>query len=188
MPKSTPKTSIDPIVARNLRIALERRGRSAYSVANALGHPSNWLYQVLGEKSGLLIPSLRKVAEELGVSIGSLVDTENIQVMDTENIQVMDKQADPNRSIAGQRLATARVKAGKSQTELAMVLGTPYNQQMISEVERGSGNLPLDRAAHGQRRDSRPECQVRYANGKATIIIAPNILICHLPFMQELPA
>ena len=39
------------------------------------------------------------------------------------------------------------MKAGKSQNELAMVLGTPYNQQMISEVERGQGNLPLDRAA-----------------------------------------
>ena len=63
-----PKTSIDPIVARNLQTALERRGRSAYSVANALGHPPNWLYQVIREKAGLLIPSLRKIAEELGLT------------------------------------------------------------------------------------------------------------------------
>ena len=129
----------DPIVARNLRTALERRGRTAYSVANALGHPSNWLYQVVHEKSGLLIPSLRKIAEELGISVSSLVDT--------ENIQVTDKQADPNRSITGQRLAAARIKAGKTQNELAMVLGTPYNQQMISEVEREQENLPLDPTA-----------------------------------------
>ena len=33
-----------------------------------------------------------------------------------------------------------------------------------------------------------PDPNAKSANGKATIIIAPNILICHLPFMQELPA
>ena len=33
-----------------------------------------------------------------------------------------------------------------------------------------------------------PDQNAKSANGKATIIIAPNILICHLPFMQELPA
>ena len=71
-----PKSSIDPIVVRNLKIALERRGRSAYSVAKALGRSSNWLYQVLEERYGLLIPSLREIARELEVSMGSLVDAE----------------------------------------------------------------------------------------------------------------
>ena len=136
------RESGDPIVARNLRTALERRGRSAYSVAIALGHPSSWLYQVLRGKSGLRMPSLRKIAEELRVSVSSLVDTDQPAL----NIQVTDKQADPNRSITGKRLAAARMKAGKTQNELAMVLGTPYNQEMISEVERGQENLPLDRA------------------------------------------
>ena len=69
------RRSGDPLVARNLRTALERRGRTAYSVANALGHPSNWLYQVVHEKSGLLIPSLRKIAEELGISVSCPAST-----------------------------------------------------------------------------------------------------------------
>ena len=85
-----PKSSIDPIVVRNLKDALKQRGRSAYSVATALGHPSNWLHQILNGKSGLLIPSLRKIAEELGVSMGSLVD-------DGQDIPDTNGQADPGR-------------------------------------------------------------------------------------------
>ena len=96
-----PKSSIDPIVVRNLKDALKQRGRSAYSVATALGHPSNWLHQILNGKSGLLIPSLRKIAEELGVSMGSLVD-------DGQDIPNTNGQADPDACITGQRLATTR--------------------------------------------------------------------------------
>ena len=112
-----PQSSIDPIVARNLRTALDRRGRSAYSVANALGHPSNWLYQVLREKSGLLVPSLREIAEELGISVGSLVDT--------ESIPGMNKQPSPDTSIAGQRLAAARMTAGKTPKRTGNCTGIP---------------------------------------------------------------
>ncbi len=39
-----PTTSIDPVVAKNLKDTLKRIGRSAYSVAVALRHPPNWLY------------------------------------------------------------------------------------------------------------------------------------------------
>ena len=140
-----PKSSIDPIVVRNLKVAFKRQGRSAYSVANALGHPSNWLYQVLKEKCGLLIPSLREIARELGVSVSSLVDAE-------EDIPETDIQAGPDAAITGQRLATARRKTGKTQNELAVALGNPYNQRMISEVESGQGNLPLKRAAVAARK------------------------------------
>ncbi len=42
-----------------------------------LTRPPNWLYQVLSRKNGILIPTLREVADELGVSMGSLVDPPN---------------------------------------------------------------------------------------------------------------
>ena len=69
-----PQSSVDPVVAQNLRETLKSSGRSAYAVATALGHAPNWLYRVINEESGILIPTLREVAEELGVSAGSLLD------------------------------------------------------------------------------------------------------------------
>lgn len=68
------QSSVDEIVAENIRRALAKSGRSAYSVATALNHAPNWLYRVLNGKAGILIPTLREVAAELGVSVGSLVD------------------------------------------------------------------------------------------------------------------
>ena len=68
------QSSVDEIVAENIRRALEQSGRSAYSVATALNHAPNWLYRVLNGKAGILLPTLREVAAELGVSVGSLVD------------------------------------------------------------------------------------------------------------------
>lgn len=69
-----PQSSVDPVVAQNLRETLKSSGRSAYAVATALGHAPNWLYRVINGESGILIPTLREVAEELGVSAGSLLD------------------------------------------------------------------------------------------------------------------
>ena len=69
-----PKSSVDPIVSENLKNALKRSGRTAYSVATALGYAPNGLYQVLTGKNGILLPTLREVAQELGVSVGELVD------------------------------------------------------------------------------------------------------------------
>ena len=71
------QSSADPIVASNLRLALEKSGRSAYAVAIAVDHAPNWLYRVLNGKAGILIPTLREVANELGVSAGSLLDSPN---------------------------------------------------------------------------------------------------------------
>ena len=68
------QSSVDPVVCQNLRNALEQSGRSAYSVATSIGHAPNWLYRVLNGKSGILLPTLREVADELGVTVGSLVD------------------------------------------------------------------------------------------------------------------
>ena len=68
------QSSVDPVVTANLRRVLERRGRTAYSVAVALGHSPNWLYRVINGKAGILIPTLREVAAELGVTAGSLLD------------------------------------------------------------------------------------------------------------------
>ena len=69
-----PKSSIDPIVIENLSRVLEESGRSAYSVATALGYAPNGLYQVLKGKNGILLPTLREIAAELGRSVGELVD------------------------------------------------------------------------------------------------------------------
>ncbi len=69
-----PQSSVDQILMENLKAALNDSRRSAYSVAVSLGHPPNWLYQVLNGKQGLLLPSIREIASELGVSVGSLVD------------------------------------------------------------------------------------------------------------------
>ena len=69
-----PATSIDPVVAKNLKDTLNKTGRTAYSVAVALRRSPNWLYQITSGKYGISIAALREVADEIGVSIGSLVD------------------------------------------------------------------------------------------------------------------
>ncbi len=69
-----PQSSVDLVVAKNLKQCLEASGKSAYAVAMALGHSPNWLYRVINGQSGILLPTLREVAEELGVTVGSLVD------------------------------------------------------------------------------------------------------------------
>ena len=69
--------SIDPVVAENLKAVMREKGRTAYSVAQAIGVSSNWLYRIINMDRGIQIPTLRKVAEELGVSIGELVSPSN---------------------------------------------------------------------------------------------------------------
>lgn len=69
-----PATNIDLIVAANIKVALTRRGRSAYAVSVALGHAPNWLGRVVNGERGITYAGLRSVAAELGVSAGSLVN------------------------------------------------------------------------------------------------------------------
>ncbi len=133
-----PQSSIDLIVVMNLKTALKRRGRSAYSIATALGHPNNWLYQVLNQKSGLLIPSLRKIAKELGVSPGSLIDA-------PQDIPNTNGHVGPDASITGHRLAKTREKLGRTQSELAAALGAPTTGtrfpkwKVDKEISRSTG-------------------------------------------------
>ena len=131
-----PKSSIDPIVIENLRNALEESGRSAYSVAKALGYAPNGLYQVLKGKNGILLPTLREIAAELGKSVSELVD---------DPTPAASKNGSPAVSaeamMLGQRLADARKRAGLTQIDLAVALGYGHTQQMISLVERGERGL-----------------------------------------------
>ena len=69
-----PTTSIDPVVAKNLKDTLKRIGRSGYSVAVALRRPPNWLYQITSGKYSISIAALREVADEIGVPVSSLID------------------------------------------------------------------------------------------------------------------
>ena len=70
-----PTTSIDPVVAKNLKDTLKRIGRSAYSVAVALRRPPNWLYQITSGKYGISIAALREVADEIGVPLETRTET-----------------------------------------------------------------------------------------------------------------
>ncbi len=176
-----PKSSIDPIVVRNLRSALARQGRTAYSVANALGHPSNWLYQVLQGRYGLLIPSLREIARELGVSVCSLVDA-------AEDIPETDSPAGPDASVTGTRLTNARKKSGRTQKELAAALGGPCNQQMISEqaalaarelgvsLDYPAGNLGTSHGVPAERTAKSKKTLWPSPTGEGSMTIAPNIM------------
>ena len=97
-----PQSSVDPVVARNLRETLGASGRSAYAVATALGHAPNWLYRVINGESGILIPTLREVAEELGVSAGSLIDShEETQRPADDTVWLVEVRAKPESRAAG---------------------------------------------------------------------------------------
>ena len=92
-----PQSSIDPVVAANLRASLKANGKSAYAVATALGHAPNWLYRVINGESGILLPTLREVAEELGVTLGSLVDPLEDRIPDsTDLVELVEVEATPN--------------------------------------------------------------------------------------------
>ena len=97
-----PQSSADPVVAQNLREALRARGRSAYAVATALGHAPNWLYRVINGESGILIPTLREVAEELGVSAGTLLDDpEDTKEPIEDTVWLVEVRAKPESRAAG---------------------------------------------------------------------------------------
>ena len=92
-----PQSSIDAVVAANLRERLKASGKSAYAVATALGHAPNWLYRVVEGKSGILLPTLREVAEELGVTAGSLVDPpEEQNTGSVDFVELVEVEAAPN--------------------------------------------------------------------------------------------
>ena len=92
-----PQSSVDPVVAANLREFLKASGKSAYAVATALGHAPNWLYRVINGESGILLPTLREVAEELEVTVGSLVDRPEDRILGSvDTVELVEVEAAPN--------------------------------------------------------------------------------------------
>ena len=97
-----PQSSVDPVVAQNLRATLMASGRSAYAVAASLGYAPYWLYRVIIGESGILIPTLREVAGELGVSTGSLLDgPEEIKETTDDAVWLVEAEAKPESRAAG---------------------------------------------------------------------------------------
>ena len=76
-----PKSSVDPLVSRNIREILKQRGRSAYTIAKALGHSPNRLYRVGNGESGVLMPTLR----ELAAPLSRLMDDYRVLLFLTNN-------------------------------------------------------------------------------------------------------
>ena len=102
MGRLMPQSSVDPVVAQNLRETLKASGRSAYAVAMSLGHAPNWLYRVINGESGILIPTLREVAEELGVPAGSLLDgPAEIKETTDDAVWLVEVKAKPESRTAG---------------------------------------------------------------------------------------
>ena len=139
-----PESSLDPIVATNIQRALNAKGRTAYSVSVAIGHSPNWLYQVINGKHGILIPTLRELAKELGVSAGSLLDPPDLPKGDS-GVKPGEYAATHQipKSI-GKRLKRARTAADMWQADLAAAMGERYDQTIVSAVEHGRSSLRLD--------------------------------------------
>ena len=142
-----PRSSIDAVVVANLNRTLEKRGRSAYSVATALGRAPNWLYQVINGKDGILLPTLREVAAELGVTVGSLVDPPNGTGLTdyptpSAELRAQVEELSANRSPANDLADNAAL------VETSFETTRPPGAQPVSvrrlQTAAGSGALDLD--------------------------------------------
>ncbi len=135
-----PRSSADPVVAENIRAVLDARGRSAYSVATAIGRAPNWLYRVVNGKVGILLPTLREVAAELGVSVGSLVDPPHANGQAPEVVdQLAAAESAPPYSPESRHIEVV---------ELAAAAGSGaevYDETVVSRLAFRAGWL----AAHG---------------------------------------
>lgn len=130
-----PQSSVDPIVATNLQECLKANGKSAYAVATALGHAPNWLYRVVNGQAGILLPTLREVAEELGVTVGSLVDRPEDQAAISEDaVELVEVEAAPN-SGAERYNETFRRRISYSRT----LLGDMADRSMVCQFMRVKG-------------------------------------------------
>ena len=126
-----PQSSIDPIVAANLRECLKANGKSAYAVATALGHAPNWLYRVVNGQAGILLPTLREVAGELGVTVGSLVDSPEEQIAGSrDTVELVEVEAAPN-SGALRYDETFRRRISYSRTMLGDMVDRPFVCQFM---------------------------------------------------------
>ena len=126
-----PQSSVDPVVAENLREHLRASGKSAYAVATALGHAPNWLYRVINGQAGILLPTLREVAGELGVTVGSLVDSPEDQIAGSrDTVELMEVEAAPN-SGALRYDETFRRRISYSRTMLGDMADRPFVCQFM---------------------------------------------------------
>ena len=131
-----PQSSIDPVVAANLRASLKANGKSAYAVATALGHAPNWLYRVINGQAGILLPTLREVADELGVTVGSLVDSPEDQIAGSRDaVELVEVEAAPN-SGAGKYDETFRRRISYSRT----MLGDMADRPLVCQFMRVKGD------------------------------------------------
>ena len=131
-----PQSSMDPIVAANLRECLKASGKSAYAVATSLGHAPNWLYRVVNGQAGILLPTLREVAEELGVTVGSLVDSREDQIVRSNDaVELVEVEATPN-SGAERYDETFRRRISYSR----MMLGDMADRPLVCQFMRIKGD------------------------------------------------
>ena len=137
-----PRSSVDTIVAQNLKDLLKKKGRSAYAVATALGYAPNGLYQVLTGRNGMLLPTLREVAQELGVSVGELVDppgergtsvhapitkTSMYGIAEPRVTYDLGDSSDRGCMGSAERLKKARQESGLTLEKVAEAVNTSFN-------------------------------------------------------------
>ena len=139
-----PRSSIDPVVATNIKAILEKSGRSAYSVATALGRPPNWLYQVVNQDYGILLPTLREVAGELGVSVGELVDLpgENRLGLTDDPTPAAERNGNPAVSVYGYGGYPVPEKHPNIDTRPVAETKPGYNPDEANDQD-GIWNLPI---------------------------------------------
>ena len=178
MPQSS---AIDPELAKNLKSVLEKQGRTAYSVATALGVSPNWLYRVLNMNRGIMLPKIREVAAELGVSVGELVDPpSNSSSSLTDTPTPVDD-----------RVREAEERAGEIEAELRRT--EEERDRLRAQVAADSKSVPLEVVsgglAEGEAREHPrlrlvPDLDVEAAAG-AEAYVEQEPIVGHLAFREE---
>ena len=130
MPQSS---AIDPELAKNLKSALKKQGRTAYSVATALGVSPNWLYRVVNMDRGIMLPKLRELAAELGVSVGELVDPPS----NGSSSVAPPMPVDDRREELEAALQRARAQAQRSEAELERLRA--HSDPDVSPIQSAPG-------------------------------------------------
>ena len=136
-----PTTSIDPVVAKNLKDTLKRIGRTGYSVAVALRRPPNWLYQITSGKYSISIAALREMADEIGVPVGSLVDPPPQDGNETNQEVPMGLPIKKHTKLLG-RIS----ELGLRQADLAAYL--EMNQTTLNGILNGRRPIPENFVSH----------------------------------------
>ena len=149
-----PRSSLDPVVIENLNAALQESGRTAYSVATALGRPPNWLYQVINGKDGILLPTLREVAAELGVSVGELVDPpSNGSSRVTEPTPVDDRAREAEERA---QEAEARIRREEARNREELEAALERTEEELERLRARVGQVATDGLTDETEPDAKP--------------------------------